>query len=964
MTSHNTLQDAITTLGYRTSDGYIDRSAADVGVRGLIWTDLRQKCGVDAAFFKGAVPIVAFSTADSRNDALSTQRRLWNYGRVPVLIAATASEVFALSCHSAGSNDPDAAFLASAGENQDLLQVLADFTRFSIESGRLSERKYTQLDKKNRVDQALLRNLQQLRVMLIRAGVPESDIEPLLGRSIFIRYLEDRGILRAEDLLELNQAESLVAALDSGWAAVNSLFDAMSDHFNGDVFRKDAISQPVGQTALRTLSEFFGAADMASGQQSLWPYDFAIIPPELISSIYEQLLIEKQKSDAAYYTPRHVVDLVLDEVMPADWLYGCNRTLLDPACGSGIFLTEAFRRIVHRHTQGLGATPTFEDLSRLLVDSVFGVDRNADAVGVAAFGLYLALLEHVDPRTAWLRARLPNLIGTNLVVADFFDNHSLSSHRFDAIVGNPPWKSQTSESATRFLERSDRQVPDRQIAAAFVWRSVELLKDDGVVGLVLPSKTILHNRGTAADRFRLQFFSNLNVYTIIDLSPLRRELFGAASSPAAIVIFNHDESRSDTMLHVSPRRTPVAQIADAIAIPQQNIRRIPRATTETDPAIWKPLLWGGPRDVDLVRHLRESFTSLQATAKKNRWYDGQGFQEKGGAKNDATHIADFPHLPTAELQALRLPANFSDPVDKPSMHRPRRVEIYRAPHVLMRKGFKEFPEAAFIPYAATFTDGLSAVAADESSAPQLRAISAILNSSVARYWYLMTSSSWGVEREQLHHREWMSLPIPPLTYQQSEDLLAVVESAAAGQPERTWRATLDRTVENAYGLTNSEREVVEDALTVRLPEFRSGWRSFSYRPPNDDHMLAYAGRLQAQLKDLDLGRWGVSLTERSHGFAMVTCKLSAGDRDVDLIDTRFSIEQLISESARQSDIWLSSVPIIEPEALVLDGTAVHLVKPDRLSCWTISCTQDDAARIFSALLTGDVSSNADLDVHA
>ena len=437
MTSQNTLQNAISALGYRTPDGYVDQSARDVGARGFIWSDLRRKCGVDAAFFKGAVPVVAFSTAESRSDALLTQRRLWNYGRVPVLIAATESEVFALSCHTAGTTDPNAAFLAQADGGQDLVRILADFTRFSIESGRLAERGYAQLGKKNRIDQALLRNLQELRVRLLRADVPETDIEPLLGRSILVKYLEDREILQPDDLIELKQAESLVSALDGGWPAVKSLFDAMSDHFNGDVFRKEAISQAVPQTALNELSDFFRAADLVSGQQSLWPYDFAIIPPELISSIYEQLLIDKQKSDAAYYTPRHVVDLVLDEVMPSNWVASAVPTLLDPACGSGIFLTEAFRRMVYQRTRGRTIPPTFEELSSLLVQSVFGVDRNADAVGVAAFGLYLALLEHVDPRTAWRRARLPNLIGTNLIVSDFFDDHPLALRTFDAIVGNP-----------------------------------------------------------------------------------------------------------------------------------------------------------------------------------------------------------------------------------------------------------------------------------------------------------------------------------------------------------------------------------------------------------------------------------------------------------------------------------------------------------------------------------------------
>ncbi len=540
MSSQELLQDVVVTLGYRASSGYVDGAAADAGARGFIWSDLYQKCGVNAAFFKGAVPVVAFTAAESRRDVLQTQRRLWNYGRVPVLIATTETEVLALSCNTAGTMaDPDAALMGRARGGQDLAQVLADFTRFSVESGRLTRRHQRRLNKRNRIDQALLRNLDELRTRLLRADVPEVDIEPLLGRSIFVRYLEDRGILRAEDLAKLNQPESLVLALGRGWKAVSSFFDAMSDHFNGDVFRRGAISRPVAQEALNELGDFFGGADLVSGQQSLWPYDFAIIPPELISSIYEKLLAPKQKRDAAYYTPRHVVDLVLDELLSPDWWSGGTRTILDPACGSGIFLTEAFRRIAYQRTLGRQDRPTFGEFSQLLVDSVFGTDKNADAIGVAAFGLYLALLEHVDPRTAWLTARLPNLIGTNLIVSDFFDGHALASQKFDAIVGNPPWQSQLSPAASQYLRDHKYAVPDRQIAVAFIWRAVEMLSDEGLVGFVLPSKTILHNRGGTADRFRLRFFSELDVRTIIDLSPCA----GIYSAPRRVPRLSQSSAR-------------------------------------------------------------------------------------------------------------------------------------------------------------------------------------------------------------------------------------------------------------------------------------------------------------------------------------------------------------------------------------------------------------------------------------
>lgn len=970
------LRDVVDRLGYADAVGFVEKTT-DPGARDFIWQDLRDKCGVDAAYFQGAVPVVAFAATQTREAALSTHRRLWNYGRVPVLIVTTNDEVLALSCATTGTvRDPEAAVLVQASDRADLGAVFDDFTRFSVESGRLAGRYGDRLTKTNRVDIALLRNLRQLKRQLVGAGALETEIEPLLGRSIFVKYLEDRHILRPEDLRALGQPDSLVAALDDGWDSALSFFGAMSEHFSGDVFRGGTLERPIPQAALSVLGDFFRATDLQSGQGSLWPYDFSIIPPELISSIYEQLLIDKQKDDAAYYTPRRVVDLVLDETLPTNWETVPAPTILDPACGSGIFLTEAFRRIVyHRMAARGGQKLDFEELQRTLVESIFGVDLNADAVGVTAFGLYLALLEHVDPRTIWLTVRLPALIGTNLVVSDFFDTNRFTGRRFDLVVGNPPWQSRLSPAASRYLAETNKTAPDRQVAVAFMWKALDVLREGGTVGFVLPAKTFLHNRVGSADRFRLALFDTTHVRTIVDLSPLRRELFGNATNPAAVVVYTHrtPETADQPILHVSPRRTPVAQFVDGIAIPQQNIRHVPQSVAATDPSIWKPLLWGTPEDASLVQHLRETFTPLSELIRKSGWSDGAGYQiVKNGATLDASHLADIKRIETNKFRPMRPPAILAEPVDVETMHRPRKLGIYLAPHVLMRKGFKEFPEAAFIGFDATFTDGLSAIAGPDQDKPRLQAVAAILNSSVARYWFLMTASSWGVEREQLHHREWLSLPMPPMDDDTVANLANIVDKAAQGAPEMEWRDNLDEVVRGAYRLNDWEEVTVIDALSVRWSEQHFGWRSDAYNPPDADEFATYARSLGTHLDALDIGAWHISLSERAHGLARVTCQcVDPRDTTADNPNTPaadgtstapgFVIARLLTNPAPHRDEWLTTATIIEPRAVVLDGNAVHLLKPDRLTCWTAGSARTDATEVFTALVDGEVLDPAAAD---
>lgn len=712
------LQSAVEALGYQSAPGYVDSSVTERGARDYVWRDLRSKCHIDAAYFSGAVPLVAFIQADSPEAIREAHGRLWNFGRVPVLIAATDETVSALSCFERPTSTGFLeAVLASARPEQGLSSAFSEFSRFNIEAGRLTERHPGRFERRNRVDRSLLESLRFLRRSLLAAHVSPSAIESLIGRSIFIRYLEDRAILSPEHLEELGAGPSYVETLRTGRAAVFALYDALAEQFNGDVFRPGT-HLSVRDEALDALADFLSGT-RPSGQQTLFPYDFGVIPAELISSIYEQLLEESQRRTAAYYTPRHVVDLVLDEVLP----WGGTSTdiqVLDPSCGSGIFLAEAFRRLVYRHVDVQGNGNRFDDLSDLLTSSIHGVDLSAPAIGVTAFGLYLSLLERVDPPTAWRDGRLPTLVGTNLIVSDFFDEHALSGQQFDVVVGNPPWQSRLTESALQYVTSSDIEIADQQIALAFLWRVQDQLDDDGVLGLVLPAKALLHNRSSAAIRARRTIFSQLNIETIIDLSPVRRETFGSASNPGAVVVLRRAMAApaEDAIVYLSPRRTPLSREIDGIVVSQADIHRVPRRLAATDPNIWKGFLWGSEADVGLLTRLREGFQTLGDLAVKQKWVVGQGFQVKGGDKQDASHLLGMKLVKPEDVGPLRATSP-SDVVRDPIMHRTRDERLFLAPHIVLRNGFRRWPVSALIEFNAAFADGLFGIAGVEADASLL-----------------------------------------------------------------------------------------------------------------------------------------------------------------------------------------------------------------------------------------------------
>src|SRR5690606_1786937 len=120
-------------------------------------------------------------------------------------------------------------------------------------------------------------------------------------------------------------------------------------------------------------------------------------------------------------TPPMLASLLLDHAMPYDKLTGTER-ILDPSCGSGVFLVGAFRRLVNlwrsrNQWQQLDVTTLKAILSR----SIFGIDVDEGALDLAAFSLALAVCDALKPNAIWRLLKFEKLRGTNLKDDDLFD---------------------------------------------------------------------------------------------------------------------------------------------------------------------------------------------------------------------------------------------------------------------------------------------------------------------------------------------------------------------------------------------------------------------------------------------------------------------------------------------------------------------------------------------------------------
>jgi hypothetical protein len=431
-----------------------------------VFFDERVGLQADAVFSAQSAPTSIFKDAGDAEPSDDDLRRwheaAWNVGVAPLLWIVTPTDVRLYDCYASPEQTGEKAkhtpkaidrFVLQSGER--LRALDAQCGRIATETGAFwSSAIGSSINRQHRVDRELLAEISALEDRLTALSDPQTEralahardiAQRFIGRCIFTWYLLDRGI--AQPFLPENVPADLSAMFATPSNAF-ALFDWLRTTFNGDLFPMDdpgAEREQLTSKHLELIRDFVEGRSLIPerlGQGRLFRFRFNAIPVDLISSIYQQFArtsaADEARSQGLHYTPIELVHLALDPVfegLPA------HAAVIDPACGSGAFLVEAFRRLVWRAAEG---KPASRELVRhILYSQLFGIDINRAALGIAAFSLYLAALELDEQPISNIRdLKFDRLIDTTLFEGDSLGDNlppQVVDRSFDAVVGNPPW---------------------------------------------------------------------------------------------------------------------------------------------------------------------------------------------------------------------------------------------------------------------------------------------------------------------------------------------------------------------------------------------------------------------------------------------------------------------------------------------------------------------------------------------
>jgi hypothetical protein len=851
---------------------------------------------------------VVFKYADrspSSRDLAYWHRDVWNLGVAPLLWVVSPQRIDLYNTYERPLSNNDAAnhLLRQFRLIDEELEILDDYAgRLAMASGAFWTRE-DRIRRDGRVDVQLLKDLREVERKLCAAKLPRAVAQALIGRCIFVCYLTDRQLIPKETLQTLGLGEFQTVGLRefqnfgirelSGILRDHSqayrLFEWVGSTFNGDLFPITATElTAVKHNHLRLVAETLAGTDPTTGQMSLWPYRFDVIPIELISSIYEQFASgtasDNPDKEGIHYTPITLVNLILDEVMRNA---SHKSRVLDLTCGSGVFLVEALRRLVYMRAAGNPIKR--EDIREVLRDQIFGVDKNEYAISVAAFSLYLAALELDRCPTPSEALKFEALIGRNLFIADAFEldrigiGAQFKQQPFDIIVGNPPWTYRGKSSRNRGKgKRKWPPLPPRSQDFAFVWRSLEFSHGGTRLGIVMRATPFFSSAQSSVSA-RNALIEALAQVVLVNLSALRDELFPTADYPAMVLLARVDQTAdSKEVAIVTVQWTQRFSRSGTFEIAPSDVHIATRADIESSTTSLKAIALGTPRDRLLLRRITHEAQPLSDVLESLKVELLVGIQTLVGDRNDASHLVGMPFLEAGSI-ALQIHPRSLPKFNLSHIHRPRKSSAFRGPLVLIGEGLNDGRVSiglspTDVVYTRSFY-GISFADAERDMAPRL---AGVLLSAVTSWQLLLTAAEFGIHKRKLLLQDIQAILVP------SDDVLRSSQGAAVADAfrELSVRKTddtrrfvdLDSAVFELYGLAEDDRLVVLDGLERARREYAQ-WRSEADQPVSEAQLRAYA---KAFLRSINA--WRCALQRKTYSGEIVSVRSGAPLRVLHFFD--------------------------------------------------------------------------------
>lgn len=725
--------------------------------------------------------------------------------------------------------------------------------------------KYVQSDSNKKgtstVDKEFLVSLDEWRkelaqnIALRNINLNEDEInftvQQTIDRLIFLRIAEDRGV---EEYGRLKAAitgaeyyKNLFQYFKEADSKYNSgLFDFKKDKLSADIALDNKIIKNI-------LNELYYPVS---------PYEFSVLSVEILGSAYEQFLgkqirltpshkavieekPEVRKAGGVYYTPEYIVEYIVKNTVgkltegktPEEI---AKLKIVDPACGSGSFLIGAFQYLLNYHQQYY--QPKFDELSKIaasseytnkqrtdaqkernhlpltpeghlttavkkqiLLNNIFGVDIDAQAVEVTKLSLMLKCMEgetksSINAQMNFGERVLPTLddnikCGNSLIDVDFYDGQLdfepgiekkvkpfswknafpkvFKEGGFDCVIGNPPYvmlqEMEIREVFNYALQKYQSAKYKIDTYQLFTERAIKLLNEGGLLGYITPNTFLKNIHAEPLRKFILQnsLIQEILLFTY--------SVFAEASVDTCIFILEKAVGNKNSKLKVK-KATAVFNVEQISALKQSSFLKNNRTDfnlliSDKDGEILNKIL----KVSKPLHNYCGAYFGIQ-TFDRTKYVDTEKKNKNYEPVIDGGNI-DFYSLKPAKEFVYYIPSSIKSGGNE---------TIYRQDRICIRQ-IGASPIATFVPANIFTLNTIYNVYLKEKNSADLKFLLAIINSDATKFFWKKNNSDEKKTFPKIKKEAILSIPIPTITKENKslhDEIVHLVETMLQLQKEK------------------------------------------------------------------------------------------------------------------------------------------------------------------------------------